>query len=113
MQLLPSLVSGLKAICATFPKRAKGAWRQYRDRRFRSFGVLDVFMQSASFLAHQRALEKGQGRSNGQTLFGIGRIPSDNYIRDRLDQADPVSNVWRRWPSLPCGRRSVGSAAEP
>jgi hypothetical protein len=46
-------------------------------------------MQSASFLAYQRALEKGQGRSNGQTLFGIGRIPSDNYIRDRLDEADP------------------------
>ena len=29
------------------------------------------FMQSASFLAYQRALEMGQGRSNGQTLFEI------------------------------------------
>jgi hypothetical protein len=46
--------------------------------------------KSASFLAFQRALEKGHGRSNCQTLFGIGKIPSDNYIRDMLDAADPV-----------------------
>ena len=30
-----------------------------------------IFMQSASFLSIQRTLEKGQGRSNCQTLFGI------------------------------------------
>ena len=48
------------------------------------------FMQSASFLSFQRKLEKGQGRSNCQTLFGIEKIPSDNYIRDMLDAADPV-----------------------
>ena len=47
------------------------------------------FMQSASFLSFQRKLEKGHGRSNCQTLFGIERIPSDNYIRDMLDDADP------------------------
>ena len=48
------------------------------------------FMQSASFLSFQRQLEKGQGRSNCQSLFGIERIPSDNYIRDMLDEADPA-----------------------
>ena len=48
------------------------------------------FMQSASFLAFQRNLEKGHGRSNCQTLFGIEKIPSDNYIRDMLDAADPA-----------------------
>ncbi len=48
------------------------------------------FMQSASFLSFQRRLEKGQGRSNCQTLFGIEKIPSDNYIRDMLDGADPA-----------------------
>jgi hypothetical protein len=47
------------------------------------------FMQSASFLSFQRRLEKGHGRSNCQTLFGIERIPSDNYIRDMLDDAAP------------------------
>jgi len=48
------------------------------------------FMQSASFLSFQRKLERGQGRSNCQTLFGIEKIPSDNYIRDMLDGADPA-----------------------
>jgi len=48
------------------------------------------FMQSASFLSFQRKLEKGHGRSNCQTLFGIEKIPSDNYIRDMLDGADPA-----------------------
>ena len=48
------------------------------------------FTQRASFLSFQRTLEKGQGRSNCQTLFGIEKIPSDNYIRDMLDGADPA-----------------------
>ncbi len=47
-------------------------------------------MQSESFLSYQRALENGQKRSNCQTLFGIGKIPSDNYIRTMLDEADPA-----------------------
>ena len=45
------------------------------------------FMGSPSFLAHQRNLAEGQGRSNCQTLFGISAIPSDNYIRLMLDGA--------------------------
>jgi hypothetical protein len=35
------------------------------------------FMQSASFLAYQRTMEKGHGRANCRTLFCIGRIPSE------------------------------------
>ena len=46
-------------------------------------------MQSPSFLAHQRRLEEGQGRSNCQTLFGLDRIPSDNHVRALLDPVDP------------------------
>ena len=61
------------------------------------------FMQSASFLSFQRALEKGQGRSNCQTLFGIGKIPSDNYIRDLLDGTDPalLQPCFERMKQLP------------
>ena len=47
------------------------------------------FLQSPSFLAHQRRLEEGQGRSNCQTLFGLDRIPSDNHIRALLDPVSP------------------------
>src|SRR5271155_328501 len=119
MQLLPSLVSGLKAICATFPDARKGRGGNIEIADFGLAAFSMFFMRSASFLAYQRALEKGQGRSNGQTLFGIGRIPSDNYIRDRLDEADPafcnpVSNAWRGcWPSLPCGGRRSARRQNP
>jgi len=49
------------------------------------------FMGSPSFLAHQRRLQRGQGRSNCQTLFGMSAIPSDNYIRLMLDGAAPAA----------------------
>ena len=47
------------------------------------------FMQSPSFLAHQKALEELRGRSNANTLFGMTKIPSDNHIRQMLDGAPP------------------------
>ena len=47
------------------------------------------FMQSPSFLAHQRQLQEGHGRSNCETLFDLTRIPSDNHIRSMLDPAKP------------------------
>ncbi|WP_051341105.1 hypothetical protein [Azospirillum halopraeferens] len=47
------------------------------------------FMQSPSFLAHQRALAEGpgRGRSNAHTLFGLTAIPGDNHLRAMLDGA--------------------------
>jgi hypothetical protein len=47
------------------------------------------FTQSPSFLAHQRHLVEGHGRSNAQTLFGIARIATDNHIRALLDPVPP------------------------
>jgi len=90
MQLLPSLLSGLKTVCATFPDMRKGRGGNIDIADFGLSAFAMFFMQGVSFLAFQRALEKGQGRSNAQTLFEIGKIPSDNYIRDMLDEADPV-----------------------
>jgi hypothetical protein len=89
MQLLPSLLSGLKAICASFPDSRKGRGGNIEIADFGLSAFSMFFMQSASLLAYQRTLEKGHGRSNCQPLFGIVGIPSDNYIRGRLDQADP------------------------
>jgi hypothetical protein len=90
MQLLTSLLAGLKAICATFPDLRKGRRGNIEIADFGLSAFAMFFMQSASFLTFQLSLEKGLGRSNCQTLFGIDRIPSDNYIRDALDEADPV-----------------------
>lgn len=43
------------------------------------------FMQSPSFLAHQRDLARARGRSNCETLFAMTAIPSDNHLRQMLD----------------------------
>ena len=106
MQLLASLLSGLKAACAAFPDSRKGRGGNIAITDFGLAAFSMFFMQSSSFLAFQRALEKGQGRSNGQTLFGIGRIPSDNYIRGALDEADPAL-------LQPCFERMETLLAEP
>ena len=47
------------------------------------------FMQSESFLAHQRHLERGQGTSNCHTLFGMKKIPTNNSIRLMLGKVTP------------------------
>ena len=90
MGILSSLLSGLKAVCAAFPdpRRSRSGNIGMADFGLSAFAMF--FMQSVSFLSFQRKLEKGHGRSNCQTLFGIEKIPSDNYIRDMLDGADPA-----------------------
>src|ERR1700691_343544 len=90
MKLLPSLLADLKAVCAAFPDPRKGRGGNIAMADFGLSAFAMFFMQSASFLSFQRALEKGRGRSNCQSLFGIEKIPSDNYIRDMLDEADPA-----------------------
>lgn len=53
-------------------------------------GAFSVFFtQSASFLAHQKTMQQTKGRSNAQSLFQMGEIPSDNHIRQTLDPVPP------------------------
>lgn len=51
--------------------------------------VFLFFMQSPSFLAHQRSFERTHKKSNAQTLFNIDKIPTDNQIRKILDTIPP------------------------
>jgi hypothetical protein len=62
------------------------------------------FMQSPSFLAHQRHLETGRGRSNCQTLFGMRKIPGDSQIRAKLDPIEPAMFI-----PIACPREGGGS----
>ena len=64
--------------------------RRGRNRRYAmadvAMAALSVFfMQSPSFLAHQRALAQARTRFNAHTLFALDRIPCDNHIRQLLD----------------------------
>jgi hypothetical protein len=89
MKVLERLIGSLRGCCQSLPDNRQGGDVRYTmaDIGLSAFSLF--FMQSPSFLAHQRRLEEGQGRSNGQTLFGLAKIPSDNHIRTMLDPASP------------------------
>ncbi len=91
MSVVEQLIGALSEVCAGLPDRRKGPPRDgdytMADIGLSAFSIF--FMGSPSFLAHQRALEEGHGRSNCETLFGMSAIPSDNYIRLMLDGAKP------------------------
>ena len=54
-------------------------------------GAFSVFfMQSPSFLAHQRDMQRNKGENNAQSLFGVEQIPSDGQIRNLLDPVEPA-----------------------
>lgn len=73
------------------PDARRGANRQYTmaDAAWAAFSVF--FMQSPSFLAHQRDMQRHQGVNNAQTLFGVTDIPTDPQIRNLLDPVDPAA----------------------
>jgi hypothetical protein len=93
VSILEELITGLREVCAGLPDRRTG------PRRDDDYTMADIglgafsmfFMGSPSFLAHQRALAEGHGRSNCETLFGMSAIPSDAYIRLMLDGAAPAA----------------------
>ena len=89
MEVLDSLMGALQRACAALPDQRTRDNSQYTmaDVGLSAFALF--FAQSPSFLAYQRQLETGHGRSNCQTLFGISRIPTDNTIRNRLDPVAP------------------------
>ena len=92
MNVLESLIAELREVCAGLPDRRKAPGDDdypMADIGLSAFSIF--FMGSPSFLAYQRRLEEGHGRSNCQTLFGMSAIPTDAYIRLMLDRAATAS----------------------
>src|SRR3954467_9466971 len=89
MSALEELLSELKEVCTGLEDKRRGEGYHYTMADMAAFSVF--FMQSPSFLGHQRAEAKGHGRSNCQTLLGMSAIPSDNHIRQMLDGNSPAA----------------------
>jgi hypothetical protein len=71
------------------------------DAALGAFAVF--FVQSPSFLAHQRDMQRNQGQNNAQSLFGIDQVPSDPQIRNLLDPIAPeylAAPFWRVFEHL-------------
>jgi len=64
--------------------------KRYRmsDAALSAFSVF--FTQSPSFVAYQRSMGFNKGKNNAQSLFGVHQIPTDNHIRDLLDEVEPA-----------------------
>ena len=88
MEMLETLLHGVRSTCAAFPDKRRGeVTYSMADIGLSAFSLF--FMQSESFLAHQRALEDGRKRSNCHSLFGMTAVPTDNHIRAMLDPVHP------------------------
>ena len=79
------LLQFLEDSIATFPDLRTGANTVYevRDAVLSAFSVF--FMQSPSFLAHQRTMTGRMGKNNASSIFGVHKIPTDTHIRNLLD----------------------------
>lgn len=79
-------VKQLGEMAQTMPDNRAGRPNQVYELQDAVRGAFSVFcMQSESFLAHQRALLKQNGRSNLESVFQMRSVPSDNHIRSLLD----------------------------
>ncbi len=82
-----SLLGCLHAVISTINdprKPSNGTKYTVKDTLLSAFSAF--FMQCESFLDHQRQMQTRRGRDNAQTLFEIEQIPSDNQIRNILDE---------------------------
>jgi hypothetical protein len=71
------------------------------DAALGAFAVF--FVQSPSFLAHQRDMQRRQGQNNAESLFGIDQVPSAPQIRNLLDPIPPeqlAPPFWRVFEQL-------------
>ena len=89
----------LRTTFETFTDRRRGKNTHYQlvDAGLSAFSVF--FMQSPSFLEHQRTIQDTQGKDNAQTLFGVHQVPTDNPIRSLLDAVDPTQ-VYPMFPYI-------------
>ena len=69
------LVQALHQQLASLPDYRQGKNTRYtiKDAALGAFAVF--FTQSPSFLAYQRTMQQAKGRSNAESLFGMGELP--------------------------------------
>lgn len=79
------LIEFLRSQLHQLPDKRRGKNIQYQvgEAVMAAFSVF--FTQLPSFLEHQRWMKQQKGKDNGQSLFGLEEIPSDNQLRALLD----------------------------
>ena len=88
-EIFDEIVQYFHSILKDLPDKRTGKNKYYQmsDAALSAFSVF--FTQSPSFLAHQKSMAQKKGHNNAQSLFGVHQIPTDNHIRDLLDNVEP------------------------
>ena len=68
------------------PRNGSNKQYPFVDIAMAAFSVF--FIQSPSFLEHQRTFHQAQNKNACRSLFGIRKLPTDNHIREQLDRVD-------------------------
>ena len=91
------MLEGLRQDLKEVPEHRSGRNIQYAiaDAGLGAFAVF--YMQSPSFLAHQRDMQRKKGQNNAHGLFGVERTPSDGQIRNLLDPVEPRALYGQFW----------------
>lgn len=81
MEIFKELLHVLRETCSGFSDSRRSADGNYTmaDIGLSAFSLF--FMQSESFLSHQKRPLEGHGASNCQTFFGMKKISADNHNR--------------------------------
>lgn len=96
------MLSFLRQSLEDVPEHRNGRNIQYQiaDAGLGAFSVF--YMQSPSFLAYQRDMQRKKGVNNARGLFGVEQTPSDGQIRNLLDPVEtehlrePFWDIYRR-----------------
>jgi len=80
----------LKAGLARIPEHRTGSNTGYEIEDVGLAAFAMFFMQSPSFLAHQRDMQRKKHKNNARSLFGVLKIPTDVQMRNILDAVDPA-----------------------
>jgi hypothetical protein len=91
------LLGALHEEFGKYTDNRKGKNRHYRmgDLVMSAYSVF--FMQSPSYLWHQRHMRSLHHRSNLETLFGMREIPSESLVRQVLDGVKPEEVQGAYW----------------
>lgn len=87
--MLDSILGKVRSRLEQLPDVRRGNNTQYEVADAALSALSVFFMQSPSFLAHQRDMQRHHGENNVRSLFGAYQIPSDNQIRNLLDPVSP------------------------
>ena len=86
--LVGYLIDSLRKVFDRIEDPRNGNNKQYSFSDIAMSAFSAFFIQSSSFLEHQRIFHKIHGKNAVGSLFGVERLPTDNHIRKQLDRID-------------------------